>query len=34
MVIKTAEVTVSTKNGIKWMTDSDPMSECKEGGCT
>jgi hypothetical protein len=31
-VIKTAEVTVSTKNGIKWMIDRDPMSECKEGG--
>ena len=24
------ETVVSTKNGIKWMLDWDPMSECKE----
>jgi hypothetical protein len=35
----TEEGTVSmteegTKNGIKWMIDRDPMSECKEGGWT
>jgi hypothetical protein len=35
VVTRTAENTVtetvvSTKNGIKWMLDWDPMSECKE----
>ncbi len=39
VVTRTAENTVtetvvSTKNGIKWMIDRDPMSECKEGGWT
>lgn len=31
-MIKTPVVTVSMKNGIKWMIDRDLMSECKECG--
>jgi hypothetical protein len=35
-VIKTVEglVPVIKKNGVKWIIDRDPMSECKEGGWT